>query len=197
MQAGSGQSRGRRDAEPQAAGSKRGSREKMLAALWATAKGHAIADTRVYQVCSSMVGRVLVKGFGLTTCTHEELIRCVDAVKREAGEPVSLAKSPRAPRQRIPKDPPNVVRLASVGQLQKAHGLERELKIEMNEAAGIARRACGTPVPRTAKQVGQYTEALKAIKARRTVDRVLDIVDEIRALSDGLKGLQKAAETII
>jgi hypothetical protein len=34
-------------------------------------------------------------------------------------------------------------------------------------------------------------------EARRTVDRVLDIVDEIRALSDGLKGLQKAAETII
>jgi len=149
----------------------RGSREKMLAALWATAKSHGIPEARVYQVCSSTVGRVLVKGFGLSTCTHQELIRCVDAVKREAGEFVT-AKAPRPPRpeRHAPcamRLPPNVVRIATVGQLQKARALERELKIGMDEAAGIARRATGVAHPRTSKDVGRYTEALKAIRARR------------------------------
>jgi len=139
----------------------------MLAALWATAKSHGIPETRVYQVCSSTVGRVLVPGFGLTTCDHRELIRCVDAVKHEAGLPAASCPLPAAKRQRAPKDPPNVVRIATTGQLQLARSLERELKLGMDEAAGIARRACGVPHPRTAKQVGQYTEALKAIRRRR------------------------------
>jgi len=145
----------------------------MLAALWATAKSHGIPEARVYQVCSSQVGRVLVKGFGLTTCTHQELIRCVDAVKREAGDPGKAQSAERRtpdPERHAPRAmrlAPNVVRIATLGQLQKAASLERELKIGMDEAAGIARRACGTPVPRTAGQVGKYTEALKAIRQRR------------------------------
>jgi len=142
----------------------------MLAALWATAKSHAILEGRVYQVCSSVVGRVLVKGFGLTTCSHQELIRCVDAIKRETGEAPSAQRRAPDPERHAPRAmrlAPNVVRIATVGQLQRASSLERELKIGMDEAAGIARRATGVAHPRTSGQVGKYTEALKAIRTRR------------------------------
>ena len=145
----------------------------MLAALWATAKSHGIPEARVYQVCSSEVGRVLVKGFGLTTCTHQEMIRCVDAVKREAGDPGKAQsaerRAPEAERHapRAMRLAPNVVRIATVGQLQKAAALERELKIGMDEAAGIARRATGVAHPRTSKDLARYTEALKSISKRR------------------------------
>jgi len=142
----------------------------MLAALWATAKSHAILEGRVYQVCSSVVGRILVKGFGLTTCTHQELIRCVDAVKRESGEAPSAERRAPDPERHAPRamrSAPNVVRIASVGQLQKASSLERELRIGMDEARGIAKRASGVDHPRTSKDVARYTEALKAIRQRR------------------------------
>jgi len=144
-------------------GGVRTSANRMKAKFALLIKGGTITQERAYELASRAVGRYLTPGFGLSTCDHRELIRVLDAVTGKT----SHAEPQRAPRQRVPKDPPNVVRIATVGQLQKAHGLERELKIGMDESAGIARRATGVAHPRTARQVGKYTEALKAIRQRR------------------------------
>jgi hypothetical protein len=152
-------------------------------------KGGTITQERAYELASRAVGRALVPGFGLSTCDHGELIRVLDAVtgkaqsaERRAPDPSGLESPPSGsetpPGRRPGRKPerhaltamrhaPNVVRIATVGQLQRASSLERELKIGMDEAAGIARRATGVAHPRTAGQVGRYTEALKAIRRRR------------------------------
>ena len=156
MIAGSGQ---------QAAGRKQDPGNRMKAKCVLMIKSGAISQGEFYRQASVAAGRSLVPGFGLSTCSHSELIRILDAVSGKL--PAASCQLPAAKRQRPPKDPPNVVRIATVGQLQKAASLERELKIGMDEAAGIARRATGVAHPRTSKDLARYTEALKSISKRR------------------------------
>ncbi len=145
---------------------KKGSREKMLAALWATANSHEIPEARVYQICSSEVGRILVPGFGLTTCDHRELVRCVDAVKREAGELPSLAKTPRAQRTKLPRRSDGATR-ASLEQYRLMENLKLELRLSEEEFRGIAVQATQKEHSTSARDIGRIIEALKAIKRRR------------------------------
>ena len=150
-----------------ALGSMRLASNRMKAKFALLIKGGAITQERAYALASQAVGRTLTPGFGLSTCSHSELIKILDAVTGKAQSAERRAPAPERHALTAMRHAPNVVRIATVGQLQRAASLERELKIGMDEAAGIARRATGVAHPRTAGQVGKYTEALKAIRTRR------------------------------
>jgi hypothetical protein len=141
-----------------------GSDNHMKAKFAMLIKGGQLIQERAYELASQAVGRALVPGFGLTTCTHGELIRILDAVSGKIPHSTFRIPHSRAPRR---ADPPNVIRVASVEQFQLARALEAELHIGMDEARGIAMQAGVGPHPRTAMQVAKYTEALKAIARRR------------------------------
>jgi hypothetical protein len=118
------------------------------------------------------VGRILTPGFGLSTCDRDELVRCVGAIKREAGLPgeqsaKSMAQSAGRHAPRAMRSAPNVIRLASLAQIQFARTLEEQLHINMDEAQGIIRKAKLPGHPRTSRDVSVYIQALLSIKQRR------------------------------
>ena len=158
--------------EPRAAS---GNRMKAKFAL--TIKSGTLTQERAYELASQAVGRALVPGFGLSTCTHEELIKVIDAVTRSGvggqGSEVRGRRSgvggQRPERQRAPKDPPNVVRLATLESLQLLRTLVEQLRWSTDECNGYFGRACGAAHPRTQVQVQKAIECCKAVIARRRV----------------------------
>ncbi len=144
-------------------------RSKTLAAIWVIAKTHGIADERVYQLCSSEVGRILVKGFGFSTCSDQELLRCVEAVKAAAGLPIGQRRtmSPGPRRRTILPLRHDGERRASLPQYQLLNQLREELGLTPGEFEGIARRATGKVHSSSSADLAKIIEGLKAIRRRR------------------------------
>jgi hypothetical protein len=134
-------------------------------------KGGAISQEEAYRRASGAVGRTLVPGFGLSTCTHAELIKVLDAITgNNRTSPIENRKSsgPPARRQRRPLPlREDGERRPSLGQWMFIRNLAEELRLSDDEFAGICRRATGKDHPTSSRDHQAMVGALKAIKARR------------------------------
>lgn len=143
-------------------------RTRMLAGIWAAARGRGQDSDWVHQVASAVVGRTLVEQFGLSTCTDEELGRVLTRIRRELGL-ADAERSGRGRRRSGQRPTPGVIPIASVATLRLIEGLREQLHLSAEELAGITRQATRgrTARARTAHEARLVIEALFAIRGRR------------------------------
>jgi hypothetical protein len=82
----------------------------------------------MYDVASGLIGRTLVKGFGLTTCSKPELIQIADHIKTLTGGTPGVHRAGPRGERRVHQDPTGVVTyLASREQRDMILSLAREV----------------------------------------------------------------------
>ena len=149
-----------------------GGDNRMKAKFALMIKSGAISQERAYELASHAVGRVLVPGFGLSTCDHREILRALDAVVAEVtGKP--QRSTPRLPARRpgpMPLRRDGEPR-ATIPQYALVRSMAEELRLSDQELAGVARQACQKEHPITALDLYRVIAALKDIKKRRAKQR--------------------------
>lgn len=129
-------------------------------------KRGTITQERAYELASAAVGRTLMPGFGLSTCTHAELIRILDAV---AGKAMSSRQTAEGRGQRTAARPlrRDGEARVSLDQARLERELIQEMRLSDDEVEGIFRRATGQYFSSRMSDHHKFVAALESIKRRR------------------------------
>jgi hypothetical protein len=153
---------------------KRGSlRNRTIAAIWAIVRGQGKDEAWFYGLASEEMGRLLQGGFGITTCTDQELGRILLRVKRALGLPVQEYRrgtrdEGRGTRQRTPKPlRSNGEVRVSLAQARLERDLIQELHLSGGEVEGIFTRATGKYFSSAMADHTKFIAGLQSVKRRR------------------------------
>lgn len=157
---------------------KRGSlRNRTIAAIWAIVRGQGKDEAWFYGLASEEMGRLLQGGFGITTCTDQELGRILLRVKRALGLPVQEYGRRRTEdgRQRTEdrgQKAPKPMRVdgevrVSLAQARLERDLIQELHLSGGEVEGIFTRATGKYFSSAMADHTKFIAGLQSVKRRR------------------------------
>lgn len=149
---------------------RRSLRNRTIAAIWAVVRTHGRDDAWIYTEASAEVGRLLQPGFGLSTCTDQELGRILVRVKRALGSPMNEYRqrtTDHRPRRRAPTVRADGEARVSSDQTRFERQLIEELHLSEAEVEGIFRRATGQYFTSRMSDHYKFVAALQSIKRRR------------------------------
>jgi hypothetical protein len=142
--------------------------------VWAVVRTHGRDDAWLYAEASAEIGRLLQAGFGLTTCTDQEIGRILVRVKRALGLPVQeyrrAGSRQRAEgrRQQAPAVRADGEARVSLAQTRFEQQLIEELHLSEGEVEGIFRKATGQYFSSRMSDHSKFVAALQSIKRRRS-----------------------------